>query len=135
MGISDIKVESDIMFYLGGRYEQFKETINKIFGTHNIDFYGTEYDIPKYYGGRRQYGGGRCDMLYGNSEMLVPVELKYEAYSNGYLQLKRYIKLLEERSKKEINGILVCYKATKSLKELKIDDNVAIIELSTGKVW
>lgn len=50
---------------------------------------------------------------------------------NRYIELK----LLEEKSDKKINGVLLCMHVTKSLKELNIANNILIIELSTGKAW
>ena len=135
MNVDDIRLESDIFVYLGSRLNAFEEIINRIFGTQNISFWGTEWDIPKYHGSRRIWGGGRVDMMFGNSKMLVPTELKYEANANAYYQIERYVDMIKEKEKKEINGILLCVHATKSLKELEIDDNIAIIQLSPWKVW
>lgn len=135
MDIKDIKLESDILVYLGGRLDNVCELFNRIFETKNIKFYGTEFDIPKYYGNRRIYGGGRVDMLFYNNKMEIPVELKYDANANAYWQIRNYVDMIKERTTQEVNGILLCKHATKSLKELKIDDDIAIIQLDPWKVW
>lgn len=137
MSLNDIRLENDILLYLGTRFDAFKEIINKIFGTNDIEFYGTEYDIGRYYGGNSKWfpRRGRVDMMFKNKEMVVPVELKTTANIDGYYQLENYMNVLEQEENREVNGILLCYSATKKLKEMKISNNIAIIELSTGKVW
>ena len=135
MTLDEIYKEKDILLYLGSRLENFKNYINNVFQTRNIEFWGTEYDIPVYNAHGRIYGGGRVDLMLGNREMIVPIELKYDGNASGYDQIKRYVKLLEEKSDKKINGVLLCMHVTKSLKELNIANNILIIELSTGKAW
>lgn len=135
MNVEDIRLENDIYVYLGSKLNAVEEVINRIFGTQNITFLGTEWDIPKYHYSRRIYGGGRVDMMFANSEMLVPTELKYEANASSYGQIKKYVDMIKEKEKREVNGILLCVHATKSLKQLDIDDNIAIIQLSPWKVW
>lgn len=139
MNIEDIRLESDISVFIGNRLNIFEEIINKMFGTKYISFWGTEWDIPKYhrYYHQRIYGGGRVDMMFGNSAMCVPVELKYDGNANGYYQIRKYVDMIKEREKEdvEVNGILICKHATKSLKELKIDDDIAVIQLEPWKVW
>jgi hypothetical protein len=135
MLIDDIHKEKDILLYLGSRLDNFKKYINSVFSTNNIECWGTEYDIPKYDTYRRIYGGARVDLMFGNDEMLVPIELKYDGNANGYQQIKRYVNLLQERTNKKVNGVLMCVNATRSLEETNVDENILIIELSTGKAW
>lgn len=135
MNIKDIRLENDIFVYLGSCLSGVYEVFNIIFGTKNISLWGTEWDIPKYHGRTRVYGGGRVDMMFGNNEMMIPTELKYEANANSYYQIRKYVDMIKEREKKEINGVLICKHATKSLKELKIDNDIAIIQLEPWKVW
>lgn len=134
MQINDIRVENDILVYLGGRLENTCEIINRIFDTKNIKFYRTEYPVTNYCR-YRTWSGGRVDMLFYNTEMEVPVELKYDANANSYHQIRKYVDLLKKRTNKEVNGILLCKHATKSLKQLKIDNDIAIIQLEPWKVW
>lgn len=138
MEVDDIRLESDILVYLGGRLDNVCEVFNRIFKTNNLCLWGTEWDIPKYAGSstRRIWGGGRVDMMFGNNEMYLPVELKYYANAEGYYQIRRYVDMIKEKAKeKDVRGILLCKYATKSLKELEIDDDIAIIQLEPWKVW
>ena len=137
MNINDIRLESDILFYLGGKLNNFCELINKIFNTTNIEFVGTEFDINKYFmHKKRKYTrGGRVDIMFSNDKMIVPVELKYNASIDGYYQIRRYIDMIKSNTNREVNGILLCKYATKTLKKFDIDDDILVFELYTGEVW
>lgn len=137
MDVNDIRLENDIFVYLGNHLSGVYEVFGKIFGTKNITLWGTEWDIPKYHLHRRIYGGGRVDMMFGNNEILIPTELKYEANVDSYYQIRRYVDMIKEKEikNKEVNGVLLCKHATKSLKNLKIDDDIVVIQLVPWKVW
>ena len=149
MSGNDIHSEKDILMFIGSKFEAFKDIINKLCKTENIEFYGSEYSIPlyeeykttfssgyTYTGYKKVYGGGRTDIMYGNDECIAPVELKYKASYTSYEQLKRYINLLKTQGEdRKITGILVCYETTYTLREEEIDDDIYVIELSTGKVY
>lgn len=135
MNIEDIRVENDIYVYLGTKLEAVCEVLNMIFDTKNVRLYGTEWDIPKYGGGRRIYGGGRVDMMFGNNKMNIPMELKYDGNENGYWQLRRYVDMVKEGYNGETNGVLLCKHATKGLKQMKIDNDIVVIQLEPWKVW
>ena len=132
MDIQNLRTENDILLYIGSKIKEFKSIINYIFGTKDINIYGTEYELPHRY---RTTCGKRVDIMFFNSNMYIPIELKRIGNESGYNQLKEYIEILKTSSNKEINGVLICIKATKQLKQKKLDNNISIIELSTGRAW
>lgn len=135
MKVNDIRLENDIYVYLGCYLPGVYEVFNKIFETNNISLWGTEWSIPKYHRTRRIYGGGRVDMMFGNNEMLIPTELKYDANADSYYQIRNYVDMIKENEKKEVNGVLICVHATKSLKKIKVDNDIVIIQLNPWEVW
>ena len=135
MNIEDIKSEKDIYLFIGARFEWFKDFLNKIFKTMGLQFYGSEVRLRGEYFRRGYYtGGGYVDLMYVNEEMVIPIELKYTGDVHGYGQLEKYMELIKKSTKRKVCGVLICKKATKSLKEVD-DGNIMFIELETGRCW